>query len=86
MSISFYFYLFLIAVLSVVVSLGGSRWIERLYQKNKDILTFPDDVVSRGQWRPYLLGIAFLACGVRFFFSLPDCHWFSCSMQRPSSF
>lgn len=68
MSISFYFYLFLIAVLSVVVSLGGSRWIERLYRKNKDILTFPDDVVSRGRWRPYLLGIAFLACGVRFFF------------------
>lgn len=33
MSISFYFYLFLIAVLSVVVSLGGSRWIERLYRK-----------------------------------------------------
>lgn len=50
MSISFYFYLFLIAVLSVVVSLGGSRWIERLYRKNKDILTFPDDVVSRGRW------------------------------------
>lgn len=68
MFISFYFYLFLIAVLSVVVSLGGSRWIERLYRQNGDILTFPQTVKERGRFRPYLTGVAFFACGVRFLF------------------
>lgn len=68
MFISFYFYLFLIAVLSVVVSLGSSRWIERLYRQNGDILTFPQTVKERGRFRPYLTGVAFFACGVRFLF------------------
>lgn len=68
MPFSFYIYLFLVILLSAVVSIFGSRWIDRLYRKNGDILTFPDDVVSRGRWRPYLLGVAFLVCGVRFLF------------------
>ena len=66
MTTSFYLYALLIAALALALSLGGSRWIEALYGKNREILTFPDDVERRGRWRPYVLGVPFLACGTTF--------------------
>ena len=68
MTTSFYLYALLVLALSLALSFFGSRWIETLYEKNRDILTFPDDVERRGRWRPYGLGILFFACGMRFLF------------------
>ena len=68
MTTSFYLYALLVAALSLALSFFGSRWIEGLYGKNREILTFPDDVERRGRWRPYVLGVLFLACGIRFLF------------------
>lgn len=68
MTTSFYLYALLILALSLALSFFGSRWIETLYEKNRDILTFPDDVKRRGRWRLYGLGILFFACGIRFLF------------------
>lgn len=45
MTTSFYLYALLVAALALALSLGGSRWIEALYGKNRDILTFPDSGV-----------------------------------------
>ena len=68
MTTSFYLYALLVAALSLALSFFGSRWIEGLYGKNREILTFPGDVERRGRWRPYVLGVLFLACGIRFLF------------------
>ncbi len=70
MTTSFYLYALLVAALSLALSFFGSRWIEGLYGKNREILTFPDDVERRGRWRPYVLGVLFLACGIRFLYLL----------------
>ena len=68
MTTSFYLYALLVAALALALSLGGSRWIEALYGKNRDILTFPEEVERRGRWRSCVLGVLFFACGIRFLF------------------
>lgn len=64
----FYFYVALVILLTVLVSLGGSRWVERLYAKNKDILTFPNAVESRSQWRKPAVALLFAILGIRYLF------------------
>lgn len=42
----------------------GSRWIDRLYEKRKDILTFPDTIEKRKKYRKCLLSILFTGSGL----------------------
>ena len=63
-----YFYVALVILLSALVSLGGSRWVERLYAKNRDILTFPNAVKSRSQWRKPAVALLFAILGIRYLF------------------
>ena len=63
-----YLYMALVILLSLLVSLGGSRWVERLYAKNRDILTFPNAVESRSQWRKPAVALLFAILGIRYLF------------------
>lgn len=68
MDFLFYSHLAIVLALSFALARYGSAWVERLYGKFPDILTFPDKIRERGRYRPYLLGILFLLCGVRYVF------------------
>ena len=52
-----------IVVLSMVFAHYGSWWIDRLYEKRKDILTFPDAIQERSKYRKFLLGLSFMGSG-----------------------
>lgn len=63
-----YLYMALVILLSLLVSLGGSRWVDRLYEQNRDILTFPDAIQPRSRWRKPAVAILFAILGIRYLF------------------
>ena len=60
-----FFPVILLLLAALGVAWGGSFWIDRLYDRNRPILTFPDATASRSRWRKPLLGLGFFGCGFR---------------------
>ena len=49
-------------VLSAVLTVLGSRWIDRLYAREDAPLSFPDDISARSRFRRPLLSIGLFIC------------------------
>ena len=51
-------------VLSLVLTMAGSCWIDRLYRREKDsnLLSFPEQIVSRKKYRNFLMFLLLLFC------------------------
>jgi len=60
-----FFPVILLLLAALGVAWGGSFWIDRLYDRNRPILTFPDAAASRSRWRKPLLALGFFGCGFR---------------------
>ncbi|MBO4400338.1 MAG: prepilin peptidase [Selenomonadaceae bacterium] len=58
-------------VLSAVLTLAGSRWIDFLYRMPTAPLTFPDEISTRARFRKPLLAVLMFAG----FASAPEIYW-----------
>ena len=59
-----YIMICLTIVVAFILVRYGSQWIDRLYEKRKDILTFPAAIEKRRKYRKSLLGILFTGSGL----------------------
>ena len=64
MTITFYAMILLTVILAFLLVCYGSQWIDQLYEKRKDILTFPNDIEKRKKYRKWILGILFTGSGL----------------------
>ena len=58
-------------ILSAVLTLAGSRWIDFLYRLPDAPLSFPSEIARRAKFRKPLLAVLMLAG----FFNAPEIHW-----------
>ena len=50
----------------------GSLWMDRLYEKRKDILTYPQDIARRKTYRKWILGFLFFGSELRLAMTLTE--------------
>ena len=50
----------------------GSQWMDRLYEKRKDILTYPRDIEKRRKYRKWILALLFFGSEMRLAMTLTE--------------
>lgn len=72
MKVSVYLIVPILLVITGLFVHLGSQWMDRLYAKRKEILTYPQDIDRRRKYRKWILGVLFFGCEFRLCMTLTE--------------